>query len=77
MDERDGNQLVATIQNPRVVYGQPDMNVAPFCIYDKVTIEVTWTEGPRFAFGSSSEDNSERSIVLREDYFRKYSGGGE
>jgi len=77
MDDRDGNPLVATIQNPRVSYGQLDILVAPFCVYDKVTIEVTWTEGPRFAFGTGSEDNTERSVVLREDYFRKHTGGGE
>ena len=40
-----------------------------------VTVEVTWIEGAEDSYGET--DNKRRSVVLREDYYRRADIGGE
>ena len=75
IENRDNHNLMGIIQNPHVSYGQVDLMVAPYCIYDVVTVEVTWIEGAEDSYGET--DNKRRSVVLREDYYRRADIGGE
>ena len=75
IESHDDHNLMGLIHNPRVAYGQVDLMVAPYCVYDIVTVEVTWIEGAEDSYGET--ENKKRSVVLREDYFRRADIGGE
>ena len=74
IDERDGQPLKARVHNPVVRLGQTDLAVAPYAIYDVVTVKITWEEGAQF--NHFDDYNNHKEIILREDYFRRMSQGG-
>lgn len=69
LDKRDGKEpLMAKIRLISPIF-QTDIAVEPHAVYDIIKIEITWKEGG-LSFLSSNQ-NITRTLMLREDYFRR------
>ncbi|HHE38308.1 MAG TPA: hypothetical protein ENL20_07020 [Candidatus Cloacimonetes bacterium] len=69
LDERDGNPLWAQVMSPSKTT-HSDLEIAPYVVYDKVTITVRWQEASSSFFNPHTTEQKE--VVLREDYYRKF-----
>ncbi|MBT3755527.1 MAG: hypothetical protein HOK80_10035 [Candidatus Cloacimonetes bacterium] len=70
-----GNFLIDD-ENEEPVYGliypptistTTDLAVSQYVDYDKISIKITWRDGPEYFLNSIL--NKERTLILREDYF--------
>jgi len=75
MEDYEGQPLRGLVHNPIVVRRQADLEVAPYAMYDAVTIKVTWEEGAKLTHFEDYDNKKE--ISLREDYYRRLTAGGQ
>jgi hypothetical protein len=77
LDERDGNSqpLVATL-NVTQRQVQDEVMSLNHVVYDEIVLKLSWREGPLNVFNDSQNQNKIKTIILREDYFRRNAIGG-
>ncbi|MDP8204935.1 MAG: hypothetical protein P9L95_10435 [Candidatus Tenebribacter mawsonii] len=51
-----------------------DLAVSQYVDYDKISIKITWRDGPEYFLNSIL--NKERTLILREDYFYRTKDDG-
>ena len=69
LDEINNIQIKARVLRPYpTCTTQSDIQVAPYVVYDKVTLRMTWDEPTNFF-----KPNTRKYITLREDYYRRVS----
>ena len=77
LDDRGGSHqpLTATISVTQRV--KPDEIMAiNQVVYDQVEVKLTWREGPLNVYNNSQNQNKIKTLILREDYFRRTTVGG-
>lgn len=74
LDELDGVTLKGKVHAPTLTH-HSDVVVSQFARYHKVTVKVTWYDGPRYYFNKIL--NKQKQLILREDYFYRASDVGQ
>ena len=67
LDVRDGVPLQAQVSLSKSTYNDP--RVAPYVVFDAVSITLTWIEESNFIFNPDA--SQVKTLVLREDYYRR------